>query len=416
MRNTSQAAVLLAGALAASGCNLLFGIEPGTTGVGGSGGSSTGGAGGSAPTCPPTKPASCEPAATTPESCCVTGRSCGEAECVAGECAAERILPALDPGHNSDCVSIAVAGDHLFFTTGGNRGLVRTSVDGTGKVDINVPDPVGMMAVARVAADPEPSPQRVYFTDYYGTTIGTVPAEGGAVKPLATVPVAGEQARYGNILVHGEFVYWAMHVEDEMAPGRDVWRAKRTGEGAVAEKVVDVVRPLALAADDDYLYVADSDANTLGRVPWSALGEGASLPVAAETLVTDAATDPGIYAGIGEIAVDDEYIYWGSDKTVWTASKKTPGAERSSIGTGNSLIGVILADGRDVYFSTLGDTGAPSQVIRVAKGGVTKTQRTMFETYVLPDGRGAQISSIAHDCDHVYVLVRPDCEVHRFTK
>lgn len=420
MHNPSQAASVIAFALALGGCNLVFDITPGTA----SGGSSTtssggaGGTGGGSPTCPPEKPATCDPAATSAESCCVTGRSCGGGECgPQGECSAERIVAGNLPNHFGDCISVVVAGGQLLWTTGGEHGLYRADTSGGGKVGFDVPGNVPMQATTRIAAEPGESPQIVYFTDYYGTTVGRVPVAGGDIESFAIVPDAADQARYGNILAHGDFVYWAMQKEDASAPGRDIWRAKRQPLGTAtvtAELVVSAERPLSLAEDADYLYVSDSQANTISRVSWGSLAEGASLPVTPETLVTGAA--PNADSGIGEMAVDDEYLYWGSEQTLWTIPKGTPGATPESIGNGTSWVGVILADGRDVYFSTLGDSGKPSQVVRVSKGGVTKTQRTMFEAPLLADDSPVQISSIAQDCDHVYVLARPDCDVYRFTK
>ncbi len=423
MRTTSQAAIVIAGALAFSGCNLLFDIKPGESAGGstatGSGGSGAGGSGtGGSVTCPTQKPASCDPQFTSADNCCFQGRSCGGGECTAGgECTGERIVFGNQANHNGDCISIVVAGDHLVWTTGGDSGLYRSDIDGDGKVGFDVPGDVPMEATTRIASEPGASPEMVYFTNYYGTTVGRVTIGGGDIESFAVVPDAGDQARYGNILVHGDFVYWAMQKEDAGTPGRDIWRAKRQPQGepvVTAELVVSTENPLALADDADYLYVADRQTNTIGRVSWGALAEGASLPVTPETLVTDAA--PNADAGIGEMAVDDEYLYWGSEQTLWSVPKGTPGAAPQSIGNGTSWVGVILADGRDVYFSTLGDFNKPSQVVRVSKGGVTKTQRTMFEAGLLPDNNPVQISSIAQDCDHVYVLARPECDVHRFTK
>lgn len=420
MHNPSQAASVIAFALALGGCNLVFDITPGTASGGASttGSGGAGGSGGGSLTCPPEKPATCDPAATDAANCCVQGRSCGAGECgPQGECGAERIVAGNVPNHNGNCISLVVAGDHLLWTTGGDTGLYRSVKDGSGKVGFDVPGNVPMQATTRLAADPGETPEVVYFTDYYGTTVARVPVAGGDIESFAIVPDAQDQARYGNILVHGDFVYWAMQKEFADTPGRDIWRAKRQPVGTApvtAELVVSAERPLGLAEDADYLYVSDSQANTISRIPWGSLSESASLPVTPEPLVTGAA--PNQDSGIGEMAVDDEYLYWGSEETLWTVPKGAPGATPESIGFGTSWVGVIVADGRDVYFSTLGDGGTPSQVVRVSKGGVTKTQRTMFEAPVLPDNAHVEISSIAQDCDHVYVLAETECDVYRFTK
>ncbi len=416
MRFARSVLFAVTGALFLGGCNAIFGITPGQ-GDGGTGGS--GGSGGGAAACPPAKNATCDPKyAGDADNCCTKGRSCGGGECVDQECTAELLVDGKINDHNGDCISLAVAGDQLFWTTGGDSAVYRTGTDGSGKVMFDVPPSVPMEAATRIVADMTASPPVVYFTDYAGRTVGRLPVTGGDVEVFATVPDQGNQARYGNIVVHGDFVYWAMQRENlDANAGKDIWRAKRQAIGAAAvtaERVIANDRPLALVADDVYLYFGNSQSNTIERIPWSALGDGAALPATSETLATDAAQTPG--GDIGEMAVDDEFLYWGSEATVWAMPKGTPGAARTAIGPAPSWVGILLADGRDIYYSTFGGTGTPAEVYRAPKGGKGPFPKKLFQTGLLPTNDSIQISSLAQDCGAVYVLARPECDVYKFTK
>ncbi len=418
MRVARSALVVVTGMLALGGCNAIFGVTSGQ-GAGGQGGATGGGGAGGAGTCPPAKDATCDPMYVDDGSnCCTKGRDCGDGECVDQECTAAMIVDGKILDHNGDCISITVAGDQLFWTTGGDSSIYRTDIDGEGKVMFDVPGSVPQGATTRIAADIEASPALVYFTDYYGRTVGRLPVDGGDIEAFATVPDVGNQARYGNILVHGDFVYWAMQRENlDANAGKDIWRAKRQPAGVAeipAELVIANDRPLGLAADEAFLYFGNSQSNTIERIPWSALDEGAALPATSETLATNAAQTAG--GDIGEMAVDDEFVYWGSEQTVWAMPKGTPGAQRTAIGPAPSWIGILLADGRDVYYSTLGGTGTPSEVYRAPKGGVGPFPKKLFQTGLLPTNEAIQISSMAEDCDSVYVLARSECDVYRFTK
>src|SRR5207237_6549975 len=139
--------------------------------------------------------------------------------------------------------------------------------------------------------DPGPSPGYLYFTNYNGPDIGRVSVDSGAASVFAHVPVA-DLTRYGHILVHGDFVYWAMQKEDLGAdPGKDIWRAKRQSAAAptvTAELAIADDRPLGLAADDSYLYFGNTAKGTIERVAWADLAEGAPLPAKSEVLVARA--------------------------------------------------------------------------------------------------------------------------------
>lgn len=401
MRIARFVSVVFLGALAGGGCNAIFGISSGQSGSG------AGGAG----TCPPAKAATCDPHYVDDGSnCCTEGRDCGDGECVAQECTAHRIVDA----DGSLCVSIAVAGDRLVWTRGGDIGLFVSDVDGAQKGTFAIPQDVPNQGTARMAVDTSVTPPIAYFTDYYGTSVGRTPVDDQDVETFATIPDGeAKQARYGNILVHAGYVYWAMQLEDgDTSSGQDIWRAKTGPMGSApvqAERVIANAHPLGLAADEAYLYFDDSAKGTLERIPWSALGEGAALPASSETLVTNAPENPG--AEIGEMAVDDTYIYWGSGKTVFAMPKATPDGERKAIGTTSGLLGILLVDGRDLYYSTLG-YGGPSELYRAPKGGVGGYPKKLYET----GDDNWHITSIAQDCGHVYVLVGSGCDVYKITK
>ncbi|MFO0589973.1 MAG: hypothetical protein U0441_20695 [Polyangiaceae bacterium] len=401
MRIARFVSLALLGVLAWSGCNAIFGIGPGQSGSG------TGGAG----ECPPAKAATCDPEHVDDSAnCCTAGRDCEDGECVAQECTAHRIVDADGAG----CVSIAVAGDRLVWTRGGDLGLYVSDVDGGQKGTFAIPMDVPNQGTARVTVDTGVTPPIAYFTDYLGTTVGRTPVDDQDVEVFAAIP-SGEanQARYGNILVHAGYVYWAMQLEDsDPTSGKDIWRAKIGPMGsaaATAERVVASDHPLGLATDDAYLYFDDSAKGTLERIPWSALADGASLPAASETLATDAAEYMG--AEIGEMAVDDTYIYWGTGHTLFAMPKATPNGQRKTIGTVSGLLGIVLVDGRDIYYSTLG-FGGPSELYRAPKGGVGGYPKKLYET----GDDNAHITSIAQDCGHVYVLVGSGCDVYKITK
>lgn len=416
---------MVAGSILWTGCNLVFGVEAGhlagsggSGAAGGVGGTGGGGAGGGA-TCPPEKPAECDPGLVDDgDNCCVEGRSCGNAECVAGECQSAEIVPG--PAAGKEGVSVVVAGDYLLWSTGYGQSIHRTDLDGDGVVTVVSPGALGFQSVSMLAVDPGPSPHYLFFTDADGPAIGRAGVETGSPEILAVVPdalVPGAKAGLGRILVHGDFVYWAVDFNDKPAGSSSIWRAPREPAGPLpveAELVVANDGAFGLAGDAEHLYFGDTSKQSLLRLAWTEIGkkDGNGMPVPAVPEVVNSAQD-----SMGDVAVDDDYVYWARYNEVRAQSKDATNGLVYSIGQGNSYVWGIVADGRDVYFSTVGDSAADRGAFFRARRAESGTAALLYEPEppVAP-ATAKGISAVAGSCDSVFFLVHEDGAVRKLVK
>ncbi|WP_437623171.1 ABC transporter permease [Sorangium sp. So ce1151] len=361
---------LLALVAAGTGCNLIFGIEPGTeapasssstagspasgsggsaastsgsAGGGGAGGDAGGGAGGAMPSC---APSSCSAGSCpvtqmpgdlgmNPKGMVVTEDAVllanGEAIiAIPKDGGAARALPGT-PGFG-DAAWVTYSGGQLSWNNWSNGNVLGIPVD-----------------------PPSSSPIQ----------IAEVPQEGGQVYPS-----------YGRIASFGDSVYWVTQVPPA------VWRAKADGSQRLAEQVASDGNPMGIAVDATHVYWSDYLASQILRKTKDPLG--ATAEVFAETngnptevliakgvvyWVTDnngavqskatsaALDDPPFTYTVDNgaipksVAVDDEFVYW----TVQQNSQGQGEVRRAHIGKGDM---VTLTTGQPYFFEIAIDCGS----------------------------------------------------------
>ncbi|WP_437756414.1 ABC transporter permease [Sorangium sp. So ce1389] len=367
---------LLALVAVGTGCNLIFGIEPGTEapassssstaasapsgsggsaastsgsgGDGGAGGDAGGGAGGDAggggvP--------SCAPSSCTAGSCPVTQMAGdlgmnpkgmavtedavllanGEAIiAIPKDGGAPRALPGT-PGFG-DASWVTYSGGQLSWNNWSNGNVLGISID-----------------------PPSSSPIQ----------IAEVPQEGGDVYPA-----------YGRIASFGDSVYWVTQVPEA------VWRARADGSQRLAEQVASGGNPMGVAVDATHVYWSDYLASQILRKTKDPLGATAEVfaetngnPTevlfakgivywvtdntgAVQSKATDAALDdpPFTYTVDNQavpksVAVDDEFVYW----TVQENGEGQGEVRRAHIGMGDMA---TLTKGEPYFFEIAIDCGS----------------------------------------------------------
>lgn len=368
---------LLALAATGTGCNLIFGIEPGTegasstsstttstgsgdggsaqttSGAGGDGGDGTGGdggdgAGGSAggtPSCPPSN-------------------------CAVGECPVTQM-----PGElGSNAKGMAVTRDLVLMAN--NQAIVALPKDGGAARTVS-----GTLGFGDTAWVTYSGGQLSWINWSNGDVLG-ISIEPPSSSPIriAQVPLQGNGepavTAFGRIASFGDSVYWATETPTA------VWRAKADGSQAVAEQVASGDRPIGVAVDATHVYWSDYGARQILRKtkdPLSATAEvfaetnGNPTEIvlangvvhwvtdnngAVQSKATDAApsappftTTVDAQAVAKSLAVDDEFVYW----TVYMNSEGKGEVRRAHLGMGDT---VTLATGQPYFFEIAVDCGS----------------------------------------------------------
>ncbi|MGK3997546.1 ABC transporter permease [Sorangium sp. So ce1024] len=367
---------LLVLATAGTGCNLIFGIEPGTeatpssssttgtesggggaapvtSGSGGPGGAGGGhggeggghgGEGGGAPSCVPSI-------------------------CTAGQCPVTRMPGELGRNPKGMVVTrdaVLLANSEAIVSIPKDGGTARTLPGTLGFGETSwVTYSGGQLSwlnwsngkVLGISIDP-PSTSPIQIAE-------VPPPEEGSVFPA-----------YGRIASFGDSVYWAT----EVPPA--VWRAKADGSQRFAEQVASGGGPIGVAADATHVYWSDLFARQILRTTTDPLGttpevfaetNGSPTEIvlangvlywvtddrgAVQSKATDAALDapPFTYtvdsqAVSRSITVDDEFVYW----TVYMNSEGRGEVRRARIGQGNPI---TLATGEPYFFEIAVDCGS----------------------------------------------------------
>lgn len=190
-----------------------------------------------------------------------------------------------------------------------------------------------------------------------------------------------------DIAVDENYVYWA-----EDVAGGGIYRANHDGTG-VTTLIGGLSRPRGLAVDDQYLYYGTYNTTTIGRANLDGTGNSASF-------VT------GVTTGASSIAVNDTHIFWSR----WNTGGTNAGIGRANIdGTGvtPNYIATTPAASPAWYASTGGvdvnDThiywanwdGASGSSVGRAKLDGSEKQRNLITPIEVPFG-------IAVDDSHVY--------------
>lgn len=275
------------------GCNAVLGIESGTlgtggggAGVGGAGGAIGGGGSGAGPTqCPPIMvPDDCvDGHVDTDEACCAPGRSCQEGTCTQGACSPFRIgFP------SAETLDLLLIDDRVYWTTGWGQQIISSKLDGTDQQELFAALEEPDSYVTQMATDGDD----IFFTDYGGARIRSVPVGGGAITVVSTVAADPEppQAEFARIEYADGWVYWGMYTTG------GVYRAATDGSTPDAE-LVAVESALGVAVDATHVYWSDTDGGRVRRLEISEIGSGTP-----EEVLTDI-SEPG------ELLLDGDRIY-----------------------------------------------------------------------------------------------------------
>ncbi|XXX77565.1 ABC transporter permease [Sorangium sp. So ce134] len=361
---------LLALGAAGTGCNLIFGIEPGTdaspssssttvssatmgsgdggsaqvtsgAGAGGAGGS--GGAGGGPPSCPPSS-------------------------CAAGECPVTQMPGEL--GRNVK--GMAVTRDVVLLAN--NDAIVAIPKDGGAARTL--PGTLGFGDTTWVTYS---GGQLSWINWSNGDVLGiSIDPPSSSPIRIAEVPRQEDEdviPGFGRIASFGDSVYWVTQTPSA------VWRAKADGSQALAEQVASDGHLVGIAVDATHVYWAEYFEGQILRKTKDPLGEtevfaetnGNPTEIvlangvvhwvtdntgAVQSKATDAApgappftTTVDAQAIAKSLAVDDEFVYW----TVYMNGAGQGEVRRAHIGMGDTT---TLATGQPYFFEIAVDCGS----------------------------------------------------------
>ncbi|WP_437983899.1 ABC transporter permease [Sorangium sp. So ce117] len=369
---------LLALAATGTGCNLIFGIEPGTEGpsaasstttssgpgdggsaqttsggdggdggdgTGGDGGDGAGGSAGGTPSCPPSN-------------------------CAVGECPVTQMQGEL----GSNVKGMVVTRDLVLMAN--NQAIVAIPKDGGAARTL--PGTLGFGDTAWVTY----SGGQLSWTNWSNGDVLGISIEPPSSSPIqiAQVPLQenGDPAvtSFGRIASFGDSVYWATQTPAA------VWRAKADGSQAVAELVAPDDHPIGVAVDATHVYWSNYWSRQILRKTRDPLGETAEVfaetngnPTtlvlangvvhwvtdtngAVQSKATSAApsappftTTVDAQAVAKSLAVDDEFVYW----TVYMNSEGKGEVRRAHLGMGDMI---TLTTGQPYFFEIAVDCGS----------------------------------------------------------
>jgi hypothetical protein len=379
------------------GCNAIFGIEGGTlltgaggdAGQGGAGGGAGGaggvagsggggGAGGAAPMqCPPfSAPADCVPGTPdNPDHCCAPGRSCLGGDCVGGSC--QRVEIQASP-MEAEAIGIAVVGDRIFWSSGYGKRLYWTFAAGGARFELAYA--IDNSFLTMIATDGE----RIYFLDYGGPTVRSVPVDGGPITLVAEVlDPPDAQAGFGRITARDGYVYWAM------ASTGGVFRAPANGTGVAVQ--IAGGGTFGVAVDDTHVYWSEPPQGVIRRLPLASIGR----PDSPETVVSTG-------EWFGDIVLEGDRIFWEAGGSVGTALKDGFNQQLITISTTEGDVWGVAADDKFVYWT---DTNA-NALRRASRLGEGLTTLAPAEAPW----------SITHDCGALYWTNSGSRIVHKLAK
>ncbi|KYF62843.1 hypothetical protein [Sorangium cellulosum] len=360
---------LIALATAGTGCNLLFGIEPGTeaatssssttasTASGGGGSTTTtsgsgghggeGGAGGAGG-----GPASCAPSS-----------------CTAGQCPVTQMAT----GFGSNPKGMVVTQDAVLMAN--NAAIVSIPKDGG--APRTLPGTLGFGDTAWVTYS---GGQLSWINWSNGDVLGiSIDPPSSSPIEIAEVPRQEDEdivPAFGRIASYGDSVYWVTQTPAA------VWRAKADGSQPLAEQVASGGQPVGIAVDATHVYWAEYSERKILRKTKDPLGDTAEVFAetnghpseivlangvlhwvtdttgAVQSKATNAALDAPPFtttvdaqAVSKSLAVDDEFIYW----TVYVNGAGQGEVRRARIGEGDAT---TLATGQPYFFEIAVDCGS----------------------------------------------------------
>jgi hypothetical protein len=275
-----------------------------------------------------------------PESCCAPGRSCQGGDCVLGAC--QKVVLQSSPA-DAESIGIVVVGDRLVWSSGYGRRLYWTHTAGGPRYELANATDNGF--VTQIAADAD----RIYFLDYGGPSVRSVPLRGGPIQLVSQVlPAVSAEAGFGRIVVGDGYVYWAMDISG------GVWKAATDGADQDAAVQVADVQAFGVAVDGTHVYWSEPGQGLIRRLKLSAIGSGEQP----ETVVSNGES-------VSELALQGDRVFWEAGSSIGTALKEGYNQELITLASGESNVWSLTVDDAYVYWTNEGS----SEVRRVSRLG-----------------------------------------------
>lgn len=178
-----------------------------------------------------------------------------------------------------------------------------------------------------------------------------ISATSGAVETLVRVP----QILTGELAIDDKYVYFS----SEAANG--ILRVSKIGGPAVV--VIEVTRPIHLAVDETHVYFS----TFLTQPPGGALLRVAKSGGSPEVLVEG-------QAGMDQIVVDSENVFFRSNSGLWRVPKSGGKAECLLPATPDHNVDRLVGDGSHLYFfQGIGSSGKYAVARMPKRGGAAET-------------------------------------------
>jgi hypothetical protein len=273
---------------------------------------------------------------TDSSNCGSCGHVCTSGACVNAVCQCSgSICPPSLLGNLPGALGVAVTPASVFWTNGGSvteydRGSGLTTPLYSGSVSGYSSNPIACDGT------------NVYWADYAGGTVSSLPAGGGSVLQYSS----GLSFPYA-VAVDASFVYWPNQ-------GSGTLQKAPLGGGLVSTVVSGQSSPTGIASDAQNIY-------------WTNQGDGTVRMISKQsgtsTVLASGQSTPS------SVAVDSTYVYWTNYANGTVMKIPIGGSPAMTVATGQSGPVNIASDGINVYWTNYG--GGSVAMAPIAGGAAT---------------------------------------------
>jgi hypothetical protein len=220
---------------------------------------------------------------------------------------------------------------------------------------------------------------RVYWTTYGGWTVMAANKDGSSATVLATDAVGNVSSPVG-IAVDDAYVYWVNHDLPATPPAPSIARCAKTGcalKGTVIASNFQYGEEVEV--DTTSAFWTEAFGHDVGRV-----GKAGATPGAIVT---------GLDPAPNSLALDDTFVFFGTDSTIARIAKGAPlttdGGAYQVLFTGSGLNATgLVADDANVYWAVVADPGLVEYVPKAGPGAggtprvIAAQQRSPYDVAV----------------------------------